>query len=86
MRKLSYGLSSKEALMDYAYLLGLLFIASVLGNLIWDGVKRLWEHHKYPFRWKCPQCDFYIRTNVWETYEVSKSIHNHSSTKEYKTQ
>lgn len=57
---------------------------------IWVGIG-FWELSKYlvrrvqmPYRWKCPQCTFKLRTSNRETFEISKTSHNHSSTKEYK--
>lgn len=61
-----------------------LIVMFVAANLIWDFIKFLWDRHKFPYRWKCPQCNFSFETNVRETYEISKSSHNHSSTKEFK--
>lgn len=56
-------------------------ISVVLCKVSWDIYKWFRDH---PFRWKCPQCNFTVKTDIRETYEISKSSHNHASTKEFK--
>lgn len=51
---------------------------------IWEGIKWIFEKWRMPYRWKCKQCDFQVKTNNRETFEISKSSHNHISTREYK--
>lgn len=72
--------------MNYIWDAFQLLLGLAAGKVIWDLIKLLWRRHQYPYSWKCPQCDFYIRTNVWETYDISKSSHNHSRLREYKPQ
>lgn len=39
---------------------------------------------KMPYRWKCPECNFKVKTNNRETFEISKSSHNHITAREYR--
>jgi len=56
-------------------------IAAILG---WKTGEWLVRRRRMPYRWKCPQCDFKIQSSTRDVYEISKSSHNHISTKEYK--
>lgn len=50
----------------------------------WEICKWLVSKHRMPYRWKCKECGFKISTDNRETFEISKSSHNHISTREYK--
>lgn len=60
--------------------LGLIWV----GIVFWEIGKAIVRKIKTPYQWKCPQCDFKIRTNIRESFEITKSSHNHISTREYK--
>lgn len=60
----------------------LIYIVPVIVG--WESGKWLAGKIRMPYRWKCRQCGFKVRTNNRETFEISKSSHNHISTREYK--
>lgn len=66
--------------LDALYYLGQVWC--VIGG--WELYKYLNHRRKFPYRWKCPKCNFKVETNVRETYEISKGSHNHSRLEEFK--
>jgi len=64
----------------------LVVLALIVGRATWGLIKFLWHRHRFPYRYHCDQCSFSFETNVRETYEISKSSHNHSRLKEFKPQ
>lgn len=50
----------------------------------WELGKYLAERRRMKYRWKCPRCNFKIKSSTRDVYEISRSSHNHISTEEYK--
>lgn len=50
----------------------------------WELGKYLIRRRRMPFRWKCPDCNFKIQSTTRDVFEISKSSHNHISSREYK--
>lgn len=54
------------------------------GIACWEIGKAFVRKIRMPYRWKCKKCDFTVQTNNRETFEISKSSHNHITSREYK--
>lgn len=59
------------------------FFWATLGVCGWEFGKWMIVRFRWQYRWKCPRCNFKLKTNNRETFEISKSSHNHI-TEDYK--
>lgn len=56
-------------------------ISNIIG---WEFTKWMISKIRMPYRWKCRECGFKVISDNRETFEISKSSHNHITSKEYK--